>query len=726
MATDVQASHPVAVTTPLGKDDLLLIGFAGTEGISQLFRFQLDLIAKHKTAVPFDKLLGQPISVAMPLDKRRVRHFSGICSRVQQGEADDTYTHYRMDVVPQLWLLTRKAQSRIFQGVSVPDIIKKVLEEINPDCSNLKGDFHPRDYCVQYRETDFNFVSRVMEEEGIYYYFTHDARGHKMIVANTPGGPDLPLGKEILFHGDVQSGGEGQIYDWEKAQELRSGKYTLWDHCFEKPRDHLEAVKEIAPTVKVGDVTHHLKVDGNDKLELYDYPGEYAQRFDGVQPGGGDRKEDIDKIADDKERTVALRMQEEALQSILVQGASNCGQLLPGHKFTLKTLPDDKHAKLLKAEGAYVITRVMHTATDSDYRTGDGQGFSYQNSFTCIPADLQFRPRRVTKKPIIPGAQTATVVGSGQKDEEILTDKYGRVKVLFHWDRPGKHNHEKNQETQGKYKYSSCWVRVAQLWAGKRWGASFWPRIGQEVIVSFLEGDPDQPIIVGSVYNAEQMPPYLGDGLDSKHKNDNKVSGIKTNTTPSGKGYNELRFDDNKDKEQIFIHAERNMDTRVKGSQMACVGGSTHLTVGGEKDGKKTGEIRTKVFKDHHVTIGNDEVRLIENDQHETVKGNRLQEFQKDHHTDTSKGNTVLKGKSVYIDASTEIQLTVGGSFIKISPAGISIVGPLVKINCPGDMASPVPPPPPPSGPTAGTATRKPEEPVHADNSVSGLKSAPS
>jgi type VI secretion system secreted protein VgrG len=773
MASDVQTNHSISVTTPVGKD-LILIGMSGSEGISQLFRFQLDLIAPHGTQVAFEDLLGQPITIELKTGKGKARHISGICSSVRQDEADDSYKHFRADIVPQLWLMTRKAQSRIFQSLTVPEILKKVLEDVKPELK-LEGDFQPRDYCVQYRETDFNFASRLMEEEGMYYYFAHDSKGHKMVISNAVGGPDLPLGKEISLQSGMPSGDDDPcIFDWGRYQELRSGKYTLWDHCFEKTRDNLEAFKEIAPSVKVGGVTHKLKVAGNEKLELYDYPGEYAQRFDGVQPGGGDRKEDIEKIADDKKRTVNIRMQEEAVQSVLVDGASTCGHMVPGYKFSVKTLADDKLAKLQKADGAYVITRVVHNGSAADYRSGSSTGFLYQNTFACIPADLQFRPRRRTKKPFIPGTQTALVVGSGQKDEEILTDKYGRVKVQFHWDRPGTHNHEKNQETQGKYKYSSCWVRVAQVCAGKRWGASFWPRIGQEVVVSFLEGDPDRPIIVGSVYNNEQMPPYLGEGFDSKHKNDNKITGIKSNTTTGGQGFNEWRFDDTKDKEQFFLHAERNMDVRVKNESMERVISHRHLIVGwksGDEDGdfKQGGDQRELVYKDKHLnvkgnhvekvegnlqlTVGKGEAKdggnvdvivekdrkeLIEKNEHLTVKGNRSEsigggqsltvggdqneKISNNHNLEAGMCIHVKAGMTLVMEAGAQLSLKVGGNFIDINPAGVFIQGTTVMINSGGAAGS---------GPGAKPAKpeepkeAKPTKPTLADNSKPGLKSAP-
>jgi type VI secretion system secreted protein VgrG len=772
MPNNVQANFPMFAKTPLG-DKLLLTGFSGQEGISQLFRFQLDLVAAKSLTVPFDQVLGAAITVNTPIGPGKIRHINGICSTFSQGEVGEEFTRYRAEIVPKLWTLTRSAHSRIFQSLSVPDILKKVLKDIDPTYT-LKGTFHPRDYCVQYRETDFNFACRIMEEEGIFYFFTHKDGEHKMVVANDISHhPDLPQGKNLLY-ADAPSGdsGSNSIYDWEKSQELRSGKIRLWDECFEKPHDHFEATKEIADAVPVGGVSHKLKVGGNDKLEIYDFPGEYAQRFDGVQPGGGDRAADVGKIKDDGARTAAIRMEEETAQGIVINGASRCPQLTPGHKFTFTRLPDDKDAELMKAEGAYVVTRVMHAGQSADYRSGGGGGASYHNSFTCIPAALPFRPPRLTPKPMIPGTQTATVVGSGAAGEEILTDKYGRVKVQFHWDRAGPHN---ASEEQGKLKYSSCWVRVAQIWAGKRWGASFWPRIGQEVVVGFIEGDMDMPIIIGSVYNAEQMPPYLGEGLDSKHKNDNKVSGVKSNTTQGGKGFNEWRFDDTKDKEQIFIHAQRNMDTRVRNESMERVISNRHLIVGwknGEEEGEgqQGGDQRELVNQDKHLNVkrhhvekvegnlnltvgkgdepsgGNVEIliekdkkELIEKNSHLHIKENRKELVDMNQHLtvgmdmhekigmnyaiEAGMAIHIKAGMTLVLEAGMQISLKVGGNFVDINPTGVAINGmPAVLINSGGAAGS-----------GSGAKPEKPEDakeakptkPKVADDSKSGLKSAP-
>ncbi|HQU43979.1 MAG TPA: type VI secretion system tip protein TssI/VgrG [Pirellulales bacterium] len=233
-----QANRPMSVTTPLGKDKLLLVGLSGSEALSRLFSFHLDLAAENKTEVEFEKLLGQKTSVQLALPNGESRYFSGICSRFSQAGRDAVFTAYRLEMVPQFWLLTHKAQSRTFQQKSVPDILKAVLTGLDVSYE-LQGTFQPRDYCVQYRETDFNFASRLMEEEGIYYFFKHTANGHTMVLANTPQSHrDMPVKNKVIF--DVVDAGhlrkEDRIYEWEKSQVLRSGKYTLWDHCFELPR----------------------------------------------------------------------------------------------------------------------------------------------------------------------------------------------------------------------------------------------------------------------------------------------------------------------------------------------------------------------------------------------------------------------------------------------------------------------------------------------------------
>jgi type VI secretion system secreted protein VgrG len=735
------------VNTPLGPDELLLTGLWGTEAISTLFSYRLDMSAENKTKVAFDAILGQKVTVYLQLPDGSETYLNGLCVRMVQGGRDEFFTAYEAEIVPDAWKLTRKAQSRIFQRMTVPEILKKVFTGINVDWQLIEK-YEPRDYCVQYRETDFNFGARLMEEEGIYFYFEHSDGDHKMIASDSPSDhPDLKGENKFIFE-EVEGGvrDENRVWAWKKEQEIRSGKYELWDHCFELPHKHLEAEALIMSSVPVGKETHNLKVTGVDQMVVNDWPGEYAQRFDGINKGGGEQPEELQKIFQDNRRTVGIRMDEETTPAVVIRAKSNVKHLVPGYGFTLQ-----RH---FNADGKYVVTSVKHMAScGAGYRSGDDAALAYENEFTCIPPALPYRPRRTAPKPVVQGSQSAVVVGP--KGEEIFTDKYGRVKVQFHWDREGK-----NDEN------SSCWLRVGQLAAGRRWGASYWPRIGQEVIVDFLEGDPDQPIIVGTVYNADQMPPYLGQGPDGKHKNDNKLSGYKSNTTKGGVGFNELRFDDTKDKEQVFIHAEKDMDVRVKSVMRERILSDRHLVIGGEKDGKKGGDYKEKIFRDRFILVkrhheeqvagdmmllvgGGDEGKgnldtAVKGKRTTTVGGKDHLHVKEDSATKVDGGLSVsvgggtqektgtnwaheagqeihLKaGVKVIIEAGTQVTLKGPGGFVDIGPSGVTIQGTMVLINSGGSAGS---------GSGASPASpddakeAAPPDPAIADDAKTGQKS---
>ena len=532
MPTYTQTDRPLAITTPLGKDVLLLTAFRGQEAISRLFSFQVDLLAEAQREIRFDRILGQNVTVEMLLADGEKRHFNGIVRRFSQDARDDIFLHFHAELAPKFWLLTKNVRSRIFQHLSVPDILRKVLSGLDVTYE-FSGVYYERDYCVQYREFDFDFASRLMEEEGIYYFFKHADGSHQLVVTDNAS-PSVP-GQTNVIYEEVARGvvPDMRIRSWEKSQELRSGEYTLWDHCFELPGKHLEASQKTIDTITAGKVTHKLSVGGSDQLEIYDYPGGYAQRFDGIDRAGAPRPQDLKRIYEDRDRTVKVRMEQEAVAALEIRGVSDCGHFAAGHKFTLQRHFD--------ANGPYVLIGIEHDAHLSGYRSGEPPEFHYENHFTCIPSALRYRPQRLTEKPVIAGIQTATVVGPA--GEEIFCDKYGRVKVQFHWDREGK-----------KDANSSCWLRVAQVWAGKGWGAFFWPRIGHEVVVTFEEGDPDQPLIIGSVYNAENMPPFE---LPTK----NCLAGLKS-ASFRGKpheNFNGVIFDDTHGHEHLGIHSERHM-----------------------------------------------------------------------------------------------------------------------------------------------------------------------
>lgn len=645
MASFTQANRALTITTPLGPDVLLLRGFTGTEAISHLFAFQLDLVAGAEVKVPFEKLLGERVSVGLELPDGSKRFFSGMVKRIVEGgrstgQVEMIGTSYRMEVVPEVWLLTRRVRSRIFQQVTVPDILQQVFTGMDVDFQ-IQGTFEPRNFCVQYRESDFDFASRLMEEEGIYYFFEHKSGGsHKMILANSPTShPEMP-GVSSIEYEEMEGGGreEGRILSWERRQELRSGKMTLWDHNFELPQKNLEATVPIMDSVSAGTINHKLTVGKADANEVYDYPGDYAKRFDGIDPGGGDRAGDLQKIFDDNVRTVKIRMQQEEVDAVVINGRSACRQFVPGYKFTLKN-----HRN---GNGAYVLTSVTHTATLGDIgRSGSESEFGYSNQFTCIPHALPFRPIRRTPRPRVEGCQTATVVGPD--GEEIFVDKYGRVKVQFHWDREGK-----------KDAKSACWLRVGTPWAGKQWGMVHIPRIGHEVIVDFLEGDPDRPIITGMVYNPDYMPPWTL----PEHKT---RSGIRTRSTPKGAAetFNELRFEDKKGQEHIYLHAEKNLRVAVEADEMRTIGrhngtlvrGARAVVVEGEAkidlsmfvEAAEEGEVEEGdggemvgdtliVEKNRFTHVGMAEAHQIQEDfTIQVVEGNHLLEILKGNHTVT-------------------------------------------------------------------------------------------
>jgi type VI secretion system secreted protein VgrG len=544
-----QEKRLIAIDTPLGEDVLLLHGFTGYEGISRLFSFDLDLLAET-SSIPLSKIVGQRVTIRINLADGSNRYINGFISRFAQSGRDAWFTRYQAEVVPWLWFLTRTADCRIFQNMTVPDIIVKIFKDLGfSDYKNLlEGNFEPRDYCVQYRETDFNFVSRLMEQYGIFYFFEHTKDKHTLVLANsaTVHKPCPGQAKARCEHLAGTSEEEDVITSWHMEQELRPGKYALTDYNFETPSTSLAV-----------NVSSTVNGDGSGKFEIYDYPGEYLKKAQG-------------------EKLVKIRMEEEEAPHISVNGASTCRAFTTGARFDLL---EHFHNGMNKS---YVLTEVQHVASAREsFASGvaSSAGTSYSNHFTCIPHDVPYRPSRVTPRPTVQGPQTAIVVGKA--GEEIWTDKHGRVKVQFHWDREGKRNEN-----------SSCWIRVSHPWAGKNWGAVSIPRIGQEVIVDFLEGDPDQPIITGRVYNAEQMPPY---GLPAG----GVISGIKSNSTKGGGGYNEFILDDTKGNELIRVHGQYDMDSTIE-----------H-------------DLREHVLHDRSRDVTNNETFTIGNDQTETIGGNQ-------------------------------------------------------------------------------------------------------
>jgi type VI secretion system secreted protein VgrG len=479
----------VTLTTPLGGDAFVVEGFHGQEGISRLYSFTIDLAAARGRDVPFDALLGEEVSLDVPLPDGSVRHFNGIVSRFSAGDADIQQAHYHLDLAPKASLLMRRQTSRIFQEQTVPHIVSQILGSV-PGLAfemRLTGTYPPRNYVVQRNESDFAFISRLLEEEGIAYYFTHGTGGHVMILTDAPQGfGDLPAVHP--YRPGALAPPLGVVTSWEKAQEIRSGKVTLGDRSFEIPGQDFEAQATIQESVLVGSVEHHLAAGGGDALELFEFPGGYAQRFDGVGPAGEDRSGDLAGILPEGRRLAGIRMQEEAARALEVGGKSTAPDLTAGSTISIAGLGS-------QFNGKYLVTGVKHNYTPSRNSSG-----GYTNEIRGIPTGLPYRPPRTTPKPVMPGVETAVVVAL--PGEEVTADKYGRVKVRFPWlpSEPG----QRDDTTSG-------WIRVASPWAGAGTGTGsgpvIIPRVGWEVVVAFEGGDPDRPIIVGSVYNADHLPP---------------------------------------------------------------------------------------------------------------------------------------------------------------------------------------------------------------------------
>jgi len=679
MAT-TQDKRLLAIYTPLAKDFLLLNRITATEGLSQLFSFEVELLHEEEeagfapTIVDPTTLIGKAVTIAINQRDGTIRELTGIVNRFSQGSRDTRFSYYYATVVPHVWILTQKLNSRIFQNLSVPDILKQVFAGFNVgwEIQGVRGITDKRNYCVQYRESDFDFASRLMEEEGIYYYFEHTDGRHKMVFANTPQSHfDCPSKAKIPYFLDVTRQAEDYVTSiniWQTDYQLQTGKVTFWDYNFQLPNSKLDYQQ--VSVFSVGD---------NKMLELYDYPAGYGRKYDGIDSSGGDQATNLRCIEDDKMDTVKTMMESLDDKYKVISGAGDCSAMTSGYRFELFNHPNTEY------DGQFVITSVSHEAEQNPtYVSDDVIEKPYSNNFTCIDYGSgapPFRPPRKTPKPIIQGSQTAFVVGPS--GEEIFTDKYGRVKVQFHWDRDGQVNAT-----------SSCWVRVAQPWAGNKWGTMFIPRIGMEVVVHFLEGDPDQPIITGCVYNPQTMPPYTLP--DEKTK-----STIKSNSSKGGNGFNEFRFEDKKGSEQIFIHAEKNQDIRVKNDSLELIQHDRHLIINNEQFEKVNKDKHLKVMGDHNEKVDGS-ISVHAGMDIEEKAGTKFA-------VDAGTEIYLKSGTSMTLETSASLTLKVGGNFININSGGIFIKGTMVMINSGGAAGS-----------GSGSSPEPPKPPKEADVAVPG------
>ncbi|MEW5766830.1 MAG: type VI secretion system tip protein TssI/VgrG [bacterium] len=530
--------------------ELRVVSFSGSEGISSLFRFSLEL-ASEDAEIDFETIVGKPAILTI-YGEERERYVSGIVSRFEQNAVGARFTQYSAELVPAVWLLSYRYKCRIFQEKTVEEIITQVLEEAGIPSDrfrfSLQNQYQPCEYCVQYQESELNFISRLMEEEGIFYFFEHTDSGHVLVMADSDS-VHVPIESPdtVIFHeprGGVPS--EEHVSEWSYSEEVRPGAVMLRDFNFQQP------TLDLQKTADAGRDT---------ALEIYHYPGEY-------------------QTAEAGQNLAAIQLEEFQASRQIGAGSSVCRRFLPGFRFTL-----DQHPRA-SFNQEYLLTSVSHTGSQPqvlEEEAGGGGGAVYENQFGVIPYSTPYRPSRTTPKPRVQGTQTAIVVGPS--GEEIYTDEHGRVKVQFHWDREGQ-----NDEN------SSCWIRVSQLWAGANWGAMWIPRIGHEVIVDFLEGDPDRPIITGRVYHGDNRPPYP--------LPDEKTKGtIKSDSSLGGGGSNEIRFEDKKGSEEVYIHAQKDMNEKIENNMSTSVG------------------------NDQSLSVGHDRTKTVQNDEKNTIQNNRTTEI---------------------------------------------------------------------------------------------------
>jgi len=643
----------------------------GHEAISSLFRLDVELYSES-LAIDFNALVGKGVSLRLLLADGSERFFHGVISRFGQGDPRGPFVRYRAEIVPWLWFLTRSANCRIFQDKSVPKIIEKVFKDLGQNDYQLKlsKTYEDRHYCVQYRETDFNFVSRLMEEEGIAYYFEHGEKEHILVLFDTPdGNAECALQKEATYTSAVgletrSAAAAAEIEEWHLQQELSTGRYAINDFNFESPG-----------TPMLATTNSSISIGGNERFEVYDYPGEYEEF------GWGEVR-------------VKRRMEAEESAAIAVRAQSGCGAFSPGYHFKLV----GHYAK--DANVKYLITQVTHRIYQSIGDEAEGTA-RYSNSFGCIPYSVPYRPPQNTPKPIITGVQTATVVGAA--GEEIDVDKHGRVVVQFHWDREGKRDEN-----------SSCRVRVAQNWAGANWGMVFHPRIGHEVIVEFLEGDPDRPIITGRVYNGMHMPPYALPANKTQ-------SGVKSRTSPGGdkETFNEIRMEDQNGQELFYIHAEKDRQKIVENDEAEevhhdrersvgndetvsighdrtvtvsndhkeKVGGNEKLEVTGDREREVLGLEKVMVSKDQTIVISANRNVEVAKDQIIGVKGDQGESVEGKYDMVVDGNYTQTVKSKISIDAADQIVLTSGSAEVTMKKNGdITVKGKKITIKGSGDV----------------------------------------
>lgn len=634
MSKLTQDQRLISISTPLAKDEFLLTSFEGTEYISDLFEFQIEVLSSNHKVKP-EQLIGKTVTVTIQNDQKRT--FNGYISRFTYGEVKaDNLRTYRLTMVPWLWFLSKTNNHRIFQEKNTKDIVSQVFKDLGFNDFDYKatGNATPREYCVQHNESDLNFVSRLLEEDGIAYYFEQKGEKHVMHIVDAANAYQETAETDLTYSKGNQP--NTQLTRWEHLYEFRKGKWSLNDYDFvNPPKSQLQTTASTSNFAKAKNYEHYEYTPYND--------------FAGIK--------DLSK----------KRIEAEETPMNIIEASSDCSSFYAGGKFKLS-----KHA-IAEEKGDYIITAIRHRVYDNSYLAGNESQSEYSNDFACIPDNVHFRPPMVHIKPVMQGPQSALVVGA--KGEEIYVDKDGRIKVQFHWDREGK-----------KDEKSTCYIRVMQPWAGAGWGTSFIPRIGMEVVVNFFDGDPDRPVITGSVYNGDNKPPF-----SSKTQ-----SGIKTRSSKGGtvNNANELRFDDVKGSEQVFIHAEKNMDTEVENDETLTIDNDRTKTVKHDENSfikndrnktvdknqtEKIGKDKTITVGDNHnETIGKNMTIRVDMDLKESVKGQYLESV--------TKGYS-LKAKTILMEAEDKITLKTGSAQIVMSKNGdITISGKNINVKGSGNV----------------------------------------
>ncbi len=621
-----------------GEDDLLIAEMAGHEAMSQLFEFRLRLLSSRDDIDP-RRIIGKPAILRIEAwDTRHMggeRHWNGVVSRFQRtgrassAEGEDLYA-YECDIVPWFWFMTQHEDCRIFQGKTVREIIEAIFEEF--DYSDFRFDLHEDhpalDYCTQYHETTFDFISRLVEREGIHYYFRHDdaeeSRHLLVFTDHNRGNPALEP-STLPFHHEGTAEDYDAIRTLALDQQMRTRKVTLGDWDFERKR----LLRENTPTV--------LSIGADRDLERYRYPGAF------VDPEVG------------KYRSRVLMEAEEA-GHMRFRGDSQVRTLAPGHTFTLEDHPFDEF------NIEYMVLSVWHHGRNN---LGNDGAAEYGNEFTLHPHAVTWRAPLSTPKGLVRGPQTALVTGPA--GEELHVDQHGRIKVQFHWDRQGQYDD-----------HSSCWVRVAQAWAGNGYGTMFIPRVGMEVVVDFLEGDPDQPLVTGCVYNGINKPPYDLPAHATR-------STIKTLSSKGGGGTNELRFEDKKGSEEVFLQAQKALNVQVKANEHHQIGGSLDLKVGDYRKTTIEANDHLHVKGDQGIAVQGQMTVAVVDGPLEFQSGSEAKLLSKAKMEIASKQEIAIHGGTqLVMEANGLISLKVGASGIVIDPSGVSVVGPMIKQNSGG------------------------------------------